>query len=99
MVLWKMWPTTPSRASSTKTRIETPHLINIQTCYKLHQEQVPRKQGLKPNHTEDGRGIDTPHQEQVPRKQGLKRYINILPNYIAIHQEQVPRKQGLKQDM
>ncbi len=36
-----------------------------------HQEQVPRKQGLKPAGRTD---IDklADHQEQVPRKQGLK---------------------------
>jgi hypothetical protein len=37
-----------------------------------HQEQVPRKQGLKLVLASQG-GIDgTSHQEHVPRKQGLK---------------------------
>ena len=62
-----------------------------------HQEQVPRKQGLKPINA-CSRGIDIGHQEQVPRKQGLKLYGGELNITHAKHQEQVPRKQGLKQD-
>ncbi len=40
----------------------------------IHQEQVPRKQGLKPTFIP---AIDVvpAHQEQVPRKQGLKQGI------------------------
>ena len=61
-----------SRASSTKTRIET----LLFTWWdrgrdKKHQEQVPRKQGLKPSSPTTG-SIRDFHQEQVPRKQGLK---------------------------
>ena len=43
---------------------------------KVHQEQVPRKQGLKPSEKEGAvvKNIKRKeHQEQVPRKQGLKR--------------------------
>ena len=36
-----------SRASSTKTRIETPNPPKGRDLRGLHQEQVPRKQGLK----------------------------------------------------
>ena len=44
-----------------------------------HQEQVPRKQGLK--HLEARRPMElSAHQEQVPRKQGLKhRYYSCHP--------------------
>ena len=59
-----------SRASSTKTRIETCGHVREWPC-RRHQEQVPRKQGLKlyeqPTHS-----VSHNHQEQVPRKQGLK---------------------------
>ncbi len=37
----------PSRASSTKTRIETSAARQEGVFYSAHQEQVPRKQGLK----------------------------------------------------
>jgi len=37
----------PSRASSTKTRIETVPIEELGPCTARHQEQVPRKQGLK----------------------------------------------------
>jgi len=37
-----------------------------------HQEQVPRKQGLKRPARNLIHKIVTGHQEQVPRKQGLK---------------------------
>jgi len=37
-----------------------------------HQEQVPRKQGLKQESSGICLGRDGCHQEQVPRKQGLK---------------------------
>ena len=61
----------------------------------FHQEQVPRKQGLKHSlHT--GRETRAVHQEQVPRKQGLKLDPPVSPVYPISHQEQVPRKQGLK---
>ncbi len=62
-----------SRASSTKTRIETMDVSFLAKRHQTHQEQVPRKQGLK---LAIGFGIlpgQTEHQEQVPRKQGLKR--------------------------
>ncbi len=60
-----------SRASSTKTRIETRRKFEQCDVFGGHQEQVPRKQGLKPlNSSEDG--FHLRHQEQVPRKQGLK---------------------------
>ena len=36
-----------SRASSTKTRIETPVDMKLSNLATSHQEQVPRKQGLK----------------------------------------------------
>ena len=39
-----------SRASSTKTRIETYSLWHKSCFHQWHQEQVPRKQGLKPKH-------------------------------------------------
>ena len=60
-----------------------------------HQEQVPRKQGLKLIYV-----LTYPktiwHQEQVPRKQGLKLFdIKLFQRHVW-HQEQVPRKQGLK---
>ena len=41
----------------------------------------------------------TPHQEQVPRKQGLKPIDTLIFGAVPEHQEQVPRKQGLKQDV
>jgi len=85
---------TPSRASSTKTRIETICRAWYQGLDE-HQEQVPRKQGLKL----DGQSlpdIGIEHQEQVPRKQGLKPLIFYLSGAATMHQEQVPRKQGLK---
>ena len=64
-----------SRASSTKTRIETqignPFLLQI----LQHQEQVPRKQGLKHSVLRSNLEAHIRHQEQVPRKQGLKRIV------------------------
>ena len=59
-----------SRASSTKTRIETPGPWTWSEP-RSHQEQVPRKQGLKRDWRAVG-GDGCAHQEQVPRKQGLK---------------------------
>ena len=84
-----------SRASSTKTRIETGWGVRCSPKLESHQEQVPRKQGLKLNVA-----ISDPpaivHQEQVPRKQGLK-HLKACKAFGALdHQEQVPRKQGLK---
>ena len=38
----------------------------------MHQEQVPRKQGLKPGDDTTLSWSKGLHQEQVPRKQGLK---------------------------
>ena len=38
----------------------------------MHQEQVPRKQGLKPYFAFSITPSGHRHQEQVPRKQGLK---------------------------
>ena len=64
----------------------------------MHQEQVPRKQGLKLGVQHDPFG-GTVHQEQVPRKQGLKQCIGISIQTGKKHQEQVPRKQGLKPNM
>ncbi len=61
----------------------------------LHQEQVPRKQGLK-HKCAIACGCNRKHQEQVPRKQGLKHQKTICYVEIWKHQEQVPRKQGLK---
>ena len=85
-----------SRASSTKTRIETllrPVYLFPPSCIKskfhenkdwnlilyfsamplnMHQEQVPRKQGLKPGDDTTLSWSKGLHQEQVPRKQGLK---------------------------
>jgi len=47
----------------------------------MHQEQVPRKQGLKQSLGKDISLASTTHQEQVPRKQGLKhRNVNIRRN-------------------
>ncbi len=110
-----------SRASSTKTRIETffgqyqsTRLRSIKSKFHenkdwngrsistsskpdAHQEQVPRKQGLKPNKAGEWRPGSI-HQEQVPRKQGLKHWHPAKGTTPPSgHQEQVPRKQGLKQ--
>ena len=62
-----------------------------------HQEQVPRKQGLKPTIFSIPRKWSLVHQEQVPRKQGLKLPLLHQFYHSPEHQEQVPRKQGLKQ--
>ena len=109
-----------SRASSTKTRIETP------ACWQTWCP-IP---GIKSKFHENKDWNNTylffiyceiTHQEQVPRKQGLKLYLrkNSCVRYIILikskfhenkdwniairffrtapnHQEQVPRKQGLK---
>jgi len=71
-----------SRASSTKTRIETIHVESHLRNLLDHQEQVPRKQGLKLPPPLILPAIDPSHQEQVPRKQGLK--LHRLANSIAI---------------
>ena len=60
-----------SRASSTKTRIETENFLARNSAAFRHQEQVPRKQGLKLKYKRLDNKKDN-HQEQVPRKQGLK---------------------------
>ena len=60
-----------------------------------HQEQVPRKQGLKHIFITGFDGMSN-HQEQVPRKQGLKQLFLLVLFSVILHQEQVPRKQGLK---
>ena len=84
-----------SRTSSTKTRIETNQLHPLCRCPHRHQEQVPRKQGLKHLPAlEPAPWME--HQEQVPRKQGLKQLHRHASNHSHQHQEQVPRKQGLK---
>ena len=67
-----------SRASSTKTRIETIYSNNRTFFIIIHQEQVPRKQGLKLNFTKRWSLVKFIHQEQVPRKQGLKLWF-VLP--------------------
>ena len=46
----------------------------------IHQEQVPRKQGLKRKENSLARAVEG-HQEQVPRKQGLKHLIVFPPNF------------------
>jgi len=75
-----------SRASSTKTRIETGQREPVHHWHRYHQEQVPRKQGLK--HVVEHRGWrPNCHQEQVPRKQGLK-----PPEVPFFHQEDLPIK-------
>ena len=110
----------PSRASSTKTRIETSVQAAVQAVREIikskfhenkdwnilqmdvfkaistHQEQVPRKQGLKPKlisipyiRVYTSRASSTKTRIETP----LKETDNILPD---LHQEQVPRKQGLK---
>ena len=84
-----------SRASSTKTRIETSILRFSRSPSSIHQEQVPRKQGLKPIWCVNGVNMSN-HQEQVPRKQGLKHNEPSCCQGSIDHQEQVPRKQGLK---
>jgi len=48
----------------------------------FHQEQVPRKQGLKLRYWDLAATEEKKHQEQVPRKQGLKRITNA--DYIDI---------------
>jgi len=88
--------TWPSRASSTKTRIETGRLLLRQLRFHDHQEQVPRKQGLKLSPLNSFVGLFNAHQEQVPRKQGLKLFVGGVNQGSFEHQEQVPRKQGLK---
>ena len=60
-----------SRASSTKTRIETRAAMGEDPYTPEHQEQVPRKQGLKLP-CKSSAQASMAHQEQVPRKQGLK---------------------------
>ncbi len=111
----------PSRASSTKTRIET-------SIYTFRLAVLPESIKSKFHENKDwNRSVvsisSTPisHQEQVPRKQGLKQDVNPKPvktisaikskfhenkdwnwiwnqwsQYKTNHQEQVPRKQGLK---
>ena len=46
-IIWVPSRNRPSRASSTKTRIETSYLLRARPEHPGHQEQVPRKQGLK----------------------------------------------------
>ena len=135
----------PSRASSTKTRIETsalwlPRWARSAIKSKFHENKdwngmmgnmsdrpyMPIKSKFHEN--KDWNAKDCPanyihhrHQEQVPRKQGLKRFLQIgfpqigFPSRASStktrietsgccnvvwppgpHQEQVPRKQGLK---
>ena len=49
-----------------------------------HQEQVPRKQGLKHNNYYADLDDDK-HQEQVPRKQGLKHfYVEVSARLLGI---------------
>ena len=66
-----LFASSTSRASSTKTRIETQASWRCDIHRILHQEQVPRKQGLK-LHLCPWIEAQHRHQEQVPRKQGLK---------------------------
>ena len=86
-----------SRASSTKTRIETCILDTIQCTQVYHQEQVPRKQGLKPKlqvystvHIFTSRASSTKTRIETSCLQAPRRRTG------SRHQEQVPRKQGLK---
>ena len=110
----------PSRASSTKTRIETQDQAGCQAAllaikskfhenkdwnfrlqidwwlYDWHQEQVPRKQGLKltpdrwnPNMVHSSRASSTKTRIETHEKTRVD-----PPG--SQHQEQVPRKQGLK---
>ena len=65
-----------SRASSTKTRIETKNRGSADRTVAQHQEQVPRKQGLKLDVPALFASSEPVHQEQVPRKQGLKQEVN-----------------------
>ena len=67
-----------SRASSTKTRIETREIWRILREDGYHQEQVPRKQGLKLREKSIHIQNALEHQEQVPRKQGLKQQYSAL---------------------
>ena len=85
----------PSRASSTKTRIETlsakgEALAGRDIKSKFHENKDWNMPLISDQLPPGG------HQEQVPRKQGLK--LNVLiPCFSRFaHQEQVPRKQGLK---
>jgi len=88
-----------SRASSTKTRIETPSNLIQRTPTRQHQEQVPRKQGLKLIPA-------VAIVEQVAIKSKFHENKDWNPLTLARpgpkrtrHQEQVPRKQGLKQKL
>ncbi len=109
----------PSRASSTKTRIETvtsPFQDNqnwiIKSKFHENKDWNKVQDGIHPPWTlikskfhenkdwnysgNNGSGSGTNHQEQVPRKQGLKQQFIKRDSYRYLHQEQVPRKQGLK---
>jgi len=71
--------------------------LSVATRMDCDREQVPRKQGLKPDNSLFMLQNEMEDREQVPRKQGLKP--PKLRNAIAAIQrdrEQVPRKQGLK---
>ena len=74
-----------SRASSTKTRIETQLGGSSDWSWATHQEQVPRKQGLKHLLGRDHNLARSRHQEQVPRKQGLKHfYVEVSARLLGI---------------
>ena len=112
----------PSRASSTKTRIETFELLaysytsnpikskfhenkdwnSVVDLARLkvlrHQEQVPRKQGLK--HSGVAVSVSWRSTSRASstktRIETWKSAMNMI-SFPCGHQEQVPRKQGLKQ--
>jgi len=86
----------PSRASSTKTRIETfDAIVNANFAVSIKSKFHENKDWNSTNSCR--RASAVAHQEQVPRKQGLKLKRDKLPIHHHAHQEQVPRKQGLKQ--
>ena len=86
-----------SRASSTKTRIETQLGGSSDWSWATHQEQVPRKQGLKHFYVEvSARLLGIIIKSKFHENKDWNFIITptlFIPPY---HQEQVPRKQGLK---
>ena len=59
------------RATSRKTRIETPSTVTVSSKQKMVSEQHPGKQGLK-HHELESRQMPSRVSEQHPGKQGLK---------------------------
>ena len=86
-----------SRASSTKTRIETTWSHTLREFCRRQSSRASSTKTRIETTGFDADLLDGNHvQERVPRKQGLKR--SSIPMAESPHavQERVPRKQGLK---